>query len=44
RAQLGTELRIGYSNAKQMLSKLNRYGITMEQFLEAMDRIQKTKD
>ncbi|MGL4977369.1 MAG: ribonuclease M5 [Cetobacterium sp.] len=44
REKLGTELRIGYSNAKQMLSKLNRYGITMEQFLNAMNEIQKTKD
>ncbi len=44
REKLGTELRIGYSNAKQLLSKLNRYGITMEQFLVAMNNIKKTKE
>ena len=44
REKLGTELRIGYSNAKQFLSKLNRYGITMEQFLAAVDNIKKTKE
>ena len=44
REKLGTELRIGYSNAKQFLSKLNRYGITMDQFLEAIDNIKKTKE
>ncbi len=44
REKLGTELRIGYSNAKQFLSKLNRYGITMDQFLVAIDNIKKTKE
>ena len=44
REKLGTELRIGYSNAKQFLSKLNRYGITMDQFLAAIDNIKKTKE
>ena len=39
REKLGTELRIGYSNAKQFLSKLNRYGITMDEFLTAIDKI-----
>ncbi|MGL4672595.1 ribonuclease M5 [Cetobacterium sp.] len=44
REKLGTELRIGYSNTKQMLSKLNRYGITMEQFLTAIGKIEKAKN
>ncbi|MHA4989161.1 ribonuclease M5 [Cetobacterium somerae] len=44
REKLGTELRIGYSNAKQFLSKLNRYGVTMDQFLAAIDNIKKTKE
>ena len=44
REKLGTELRIGYSNAKQFLSKLNRYGITMEEFTTAMNNIKKTKE
>lgn len=39
REKLGAELRIGYSNAKQFLSKLNRYGITMDEFLTAIDKI-----
>ncbi|MGL4989235.1 MAG: ribonuclease M5 [Cetobacterium sp.] len=43
REQLGTELRIGYSNAKQMLSKLNRYGITMDEFLNAVQKIKNTE-
>lgn len=33
---LGKKLGIGYSNGKQLLSKLNRFGITMEEFLEAV--------
>lgn len=44
REKLGTELRIGYSNAKQFLSKLNRYGITMDEFLTAINNIKKTKE
>ena len=39
REKLGAELRIGYSNAKQFLSKLNRYGITMEEFVTAINNI-----
>ena len=35
RAEVGTKLRIGYSNAKQFLNKLNHFGITKEQFLDA---------
>lgn len=44
REKLGEELRIGYSNAKQFLSKLNRYGITMEEFLTAINNIKKSKE
>lgn len=36
REKLGKILGIGYSNGKQLLSKLNRYDITMEEFLDAV--------
>lgn len=39
REKLGEELGIGYSNGKQFLSKLNRYGITLEEFQEAYKKI-----
>ena len=39
REKLGSALGIGYSNAKQLISKLNRYGITMEEFETAMRNI-----
>lgn len=39
RERLGEKLRLGYSNGKQLLSKLNHYGITMEEFEKAMDEI-----
>ena len=38
---LGEKLGIGYSNGKQLLSKLNRYNITMEEFLEATKELNK---
>lgn len=38
REQLGAVLNIGYSNAKQLLSKLNRYGITREEFENAIKK------
>lgn len=34
RQLVGTELRIGYSNAKQFLNKLNYFNITREKFIE----------
>lgn len=37
---LGKELGIGYGNANQMLSRLNNYGITKEEFTEAIKKIQ----
>ena len=36
REKVGGRLGIGYSNGKQFLSKLNRYGITREEFEEAL--------
>lgn len=36
RERVGGRLGIGYSNGKQFLSKLNRYGITKEEFEEAL--------
>lgn len=39
REKLGSELGIGYSNGKQLLSKLNRYKISFEEFEEAYKKI-----
>lgn len=39
RDRLGAELGIGYGNAKQFLQRLNNYGITKEEFLEAVKKI-----
>lgn len=41
RELLGKELRIGYGNANQLLSRLNNYGITKEEFVEAIKRVEK---
>jgi len=41
RQEAGVVLGIGYANAKQFLSKLNHFGITREEFLEALNRIDK---
>lgn len=38
---LGKELGIGYGNANQMVSRLNNYGITKEEFTDAIDKIEK---
>ena len=38
---LGKELGIGYGNANQMVSRLNNYGIGKEEFLEAIQKVQK---
>jgi ribonuclease M5 len=38
---LGKELGIGYGNANQMLSRLNNYGISEEEFVNAISKIQK---
>lgn len=36
RALLGAELGIGYSNGKQFMAKLNRYGISLEEFKKGL--------
>lgn len=36
---IGRELGIGYGNAKQFLNRLNRYGITREEFSEALNKL-----
>ena len=37
RAEIGKKLGIGYSNGKQFLSRLNRYGITYDEFVKALE-------
>ena len=39
REKLGEKLGIGYSNGKQLLSKLNNYGINREEFEQAVKNI-----
>ena len=39
RDKVGAELGIGYGNAKQFLLRLNSYGVTEEEFLEAVKKI-----
>ncbi|MGF6907231.1 ribonuclease M5 [Fusobacterium sp. PH5-44] len=34
---VGNRLGIGYSNGKQFLSRLNRYGISYDEFIQALD-------
>lgn len=41
REKLGNELGIGYSNAKQLISKLNKYNISLEEFKNAYNKIKK---
>ncbi len=41
RAKLGEILGIGYTNAKGLLTRLNNLGITREEFLKAMERVEK---
>ena len=38
RDKVGRELGIGYGNSKQFLNRLNRYGITREEFIKATDK------
>lgn len=38
---LGKELRVGYGNANQLLSRLNNYEITKEEFVNAMNNVEK---
>lgn len=41
RELLGDLLGIGYGNSKQFLNRLNNFGITKEEFIEAMERMEK---
>lgn len=41
---LGKELGIGYGNGNQLLSRLNNYGITKEEFVEAIKKVEKLID
>lgn len=41
RKQLGNKLKIGYCNGKQLLKKLNNYGITREEFNKKIEEINK---
>lgn len=40
RSKIGKELGIGYGNAKRLLSRLNHYEITREEFAQALERIE----
>ncbi|WP_066870859.1 ribonuclease M5 [Clostridium mediterraneense] len=40
RELLGKELSIGYGNANQLLSRLNNYGVTKEEFVAAMKKVE----
>lgn len=44
RTMLGKIVGIGYGNATQMLSRLNNYGITKEEFTDAINKIEKELD
>ena len=41
RSMLGKILGIGYCNTTQMVSRLNNYGITKEEFTDAIEKIEK---
>lgn len=41
RDEVGKILGIGYANAKQFLNRLNNYGVTREEFSEALNKINK---
>lgn len=40
RQKLGKHLGIGYGNAKQFLKRLNNYGISREEFIEGIEKIE----
>ncbi len=40
RSALGRELGIGYGNGKQFLNRLNHYGVTRQEFAEALKKIE----
>jgi ribonuclease M5 len=39
RRQVGEALGIGYANAKQFISRIRAYGITQEQLLRAIEKV-----
>ncbi len=39
RANLGKKLKIGYANSKQLLNRLNNYGIKRKEFFQAVEEI-----
>ena len=39
---LGKELGIGYGNANQILNRLNKYSIDREEFISAINKIEKS--
>lgn len=41
RMALGKELGIGYGNAKQMVARLNNYGIDKDEFVNAIQKVEK---
>lgn len=41
REGLGKELRIGYCNSAQFITRLNNYGITREEFVNALNKVNK---
>lgn len=41
REALGKEIRIGYCNSAQFITRLNNYGITKEEFIEALQKVNK---
>lgn len=44
REKVGGKLGIGYSNGKQFLSRLNRYGISKEEFERALEEVYKEEN
>ena len=42
--KIGQILGIGYGNAKQFLSRLNNYGVSREEFVEAVNSIDNTEE
>lgn len=39
RAKMGELLGVGYANAKTFLKRLNHYGVTRDEFMEALDKL-----
>ncbi len=44
RDEVGAILGIGYGNAKKFLQRLNSYGVTKEEFLEAVEKVNELED